>query len=311
MSIKSTQPSTFGIGPFLPPGPLANKSVSCWLTSLIQSMCSCPEFCRVIKKNIRKHCDNEIYSGFYSFISKCEDNYNTSECASEILSSLNRLNRESMRNIKLNQEQHCALEFFENIIEALHDPDIYDIFRMYFLRETHCPFESCGHIERTKNMHLYVPIFKSCADKTYHSSENWPLAKRLVLDILGHVEIIDRWRCPHCQHESKDVQSVYRLCTLPKVFVLQFDKATNNKPVYLADKFSMTQRGSNIDKWYYVNATVCHYGITSGGHYTTNCIRECPKIHKPKWFNCNDLHITELDAAPLESTDIYLAFYSS
>jgi len=297
-------------GPLLPPGPLANKSVSCWLTSLIQSMCSCPEFCKAIKRGIKAHGDNDVYSGFYSFISKCEDGYNTSECATDILSALNKINRDSMRNIKLNQKQQCALEFFENIIEVLHYPAIYDLFKTYFLRETTCKHPSCGHVECVKSMHMYVPIYKGSEEETFHDPKKYPNTNRLVLDILGHVEKIDRYRCPKCQQESIDTESVYRLCTLPKIFVLQFDKATNNTPVMLVDKFCLTERNSGKDVWYHANATVCHYGITTGGHYTANCLRKCPKTRGPKWFNCNDLFISELTSVPLHSTDIYLAFYS-
>lgn len=297
-------------GPFLPPGPLANKSVSCWLTSLIQSMSSCPEFYKAIKKGIREHGDNDIYSGFYSFMTKCEEGYSTVECASEILSALNKLNRESMRNIKLNQKQQCALEFFENIIEVLQDKNIYDLFKTYFLRETKCKHPSCGHVERVKTMQLYVPIFKGSTEETFHDPKQFPKADKLVLDILGHIEKIDKYRCPKCQQESADVDSVYRLCTMPKIFVLQFDKAMNNTPVMLVDKFSLTERGTGKNIWYHVNATVCHYGMATGGHYTANCVRKCPKTRKPKWFNCNDLFISELENAPLQSTDIYLAFYS-
>lgn len=294
---------------YLYPSPLVNKSVSCWLNSIIQSMCTSPDFCAIIKKNIKTNGMNDVYRGFYSFITKNELGYNTEECSNQILESLNKLNRDSMYSAKMIQNQQCALEFFENILEALRDPEIIQLFRCAYLRVTKCP--SCLEEHKIVNAHRYVSMYKNSHIPNFHDSKKYPNTKKFVLDLIGTSEIIDCWKCPKCLVESKDVKSDYRIVLLPKIFVIQFDKLTDNSPINLEEKFSLKFRDSPELKTYKAIATINHYGTSVSGHYLANCIRRRPIDNELSWFCCNDQYIYELTEPPLSSTDIYMVFYTA
>lgn len=293
---------------YLYPSPLINRSVSCWLNSIIQSLCTSPIFCSTIKKNVKKHAYNDVYRGFYSFIVKNEMGYNTEECSSNILEALNKLNRDSMYSVKIVYGQQCALEFFENVLEALKDPEIVALFRCAYLRETTCPH--CHVQNKVINAHRYVPLFKNSRVPTLHDPVKYPFAKKFVLDLIGTSEILDCWKCPKCLAETKDIRSDYRIVLMPKIFVLQFDKAIDNGPVILVDKFVLNLRGTNNQTVYKALATINHYGTATSGHYLANCIRRVPGTDQISWYCCNDQSVQKLSYAPLESTDIYMAFYS-
>lgn len=293
---------------YLYPSPLINRSVSCWLNSIIQSLCTSPLFCNIIKKNIKKHSMNDVYRGFYSFIVKNESGYNTEECSSTILESLNKLNRDSMYSVKIVYDQQCALEFFENVLEALKDPEIVALFRCAYIRETVCP--SCSEQNKVINAHRYVPLFKNSKTPTFHDPQKYPFAKKFVLDLIGTSEKLDCWKCPKCLAENKGVQSDYRIVLMPKIFVIQFDKIIDNGPVMLVDKFVLNTRGTTKQNVYRAIATINHYGTASSGHYLANCLRTKIADKSVAWFCCNDQSVQELKEAPLESTDIYMAFYS-
>ncbi len=297
---------------YLRPSPLVNKSVSCWLNVIIQSLGSCPTFCHVIREGISDNIRNPVYMAFGDYILTNLRGYDTRESSTVILNALNKLTRETGRNAKLTQQQQCALEFLELIISSLKSVDAYRLFRSYYIRDTKCTI--CGHVSRARDAVSHVDIFKSSTVPNYHDGAAFKDQPKLLLDYLGHREILSAWECPECYEETHDVESVVRLIHPAKVIVFVFDKAMDNSAVILPESLAIRQQkrddGDSQDIIKYIPvAVIQHYGTTDSGHYIANCLRRSPE-GKMKWYRCNDDVIHEVACDPLAGANMFMAFYA-
>lgn len=281
------------------PSTLINRGVSCWLNSIVQGLVSCPNFCQVIRKNIKKNMDNEIYHAFYSFMSLNQKGLLTDECSVRILESLNRLNRESMNSVKLAQNQMCSLDFLENVIEALHDPEITDLFTSKYVTETICTH--CSKATCILTHHFYIGLKKT----------ELPDSKKYARDIVSRDIAIDAWKCPQCSLESFDIKSTSRLITCPKICIVQFDKINNTNVVSVTDHFELSMTVGNYMRslQYNIVSTICHYGPTTGGCYIANCLRKNPSDDTLSWYKLNDQNLSQENGPLLDSSDIFMTIY--
>lgn len=288
----------------LHPSPLINRSVSCWLNVIIQSLGSCPSFCRIIKNDLANNLTNSLFVAFGDYVNANLQARDTSECSSVILNALNKLTRDTGRNSKLTQHQQCALEFYGLIISALHHPDIFRLFRSYYVREVKCT--DCGHVAKSHDAVSHIDIYKSSKIPNYHGNTGHP---KILLDYLGHREILTSWECPECHCEKHDVESVYRLLKNAEIISFVFDKAADNSSVILPPSISLVARGQSEKVTYSPVAVVSHYGTSISGHYIVDCKRMSPK-GTLEWYRCNDDLIREVASNPLEGASIFMAFYT-
>jgi ubiquitin C-terminal hydrolase len=287
----------------LHPSPLINRSVSCWLNVIIQSLGSCPEFCKIIKEDLSKNLSNNLFSAFGDYVNANINARDTSECSTVILNALNKLTRDTGRNSKLTQHQQCSLEFYGLIISALCHQGIFGLFRSYYIREVTCP--SCHHVAKSHDAVSHIDICKNSQMPNYHPNNGHP---KLLLDYLGYREVISSWECPECHVETHDVESVYRLLKPARIITFVFDKAADNSSVVLPPSISFAQRGTTERLTYHPVAVVSHYGTSVSGHYIVDCKRLSPK-GTMEWYRCNDDLIREVASNPLEGASIFMAFY--
>lgn len=299
--IETKQDEKNGI--VLYPSPLINKSVCCWLNSVIQAICSNPEFNKMILSDVGNNLTNTLFRLMYSFINMNIHGLDTINCSVEILEAVNKINRESMSNIKMNQKQQCALEFFENLLELMKNDKIINLFKMIYLRQTTCP--KCNKTSTNQEEMVYRNIYKT--HNVAHFNENSRASKNL-LDLLGHKENISMWKCPSCMTDSPNVTSIYRICRLPEIIVLSFNKTIDNSNVYLDRNMTIRSKTSGNETKYTLKSTIHHYGTSESGHYICNGLRKSGQSES--WYVFDDQKFSEIQDVTLESGDIYLAFYS-
>lgn len=287
----------------LHPSPLINRSVSCWLNAIIQSLGSCPAFCQIIKDDLSENLSNNLFVAFGDYVNANLYARDTSECSSVILNALNKLTRDTGRNSKLTQQQQCALEFYGLIISALHHQDIFRLFRSYYVREVTC--KSCGKTAKSHDAVSHVDIYKSSKIPNYHGDTGHP---KILLDYLGYREVISSWECPACHVEEHDIESVYRLLKPADIITFVFDKAADNSSVILPPTIALSQRGTSEKRVYSPVAIISHYGTPISGHYIADCKRLSSK-GTMEWYRCNDDLIREVAGNPLEGASIFMAFY--
>lgn len=290
----------------LHPSILMNKSVCCWLNSLLQAFGSLPEFNELIIKNVRKNSANQVYLKLYEFIMFNLSGKNTVNCSNELLECMNKTNRESNNTIKLNQKQNCALEFFENILEIIGDPEITSLFGMVYYRKTTCP--SCLKDSIKVDKGIYKMIYKGHEEMTSLDPRDFPGASENLLDVIGNVCTVPKWQCQGCGTISADVKSKYLLGQLSRAIVLVFNKYEHNGAVTLDETMLIKNKKTGQTNKFRLRATIVHYGSPKSGHYICNAIRKIG--NDEKWFKFNDQVFSELEEAPLASSDIYMAFYS-
>lgn len=235
--------------------------------------------------------------------------FDTRESSTAILNALNKIVRENSRNVKLTQNQQCALHFFEVIISSLNHVGLYGMFKTHYNRETVCP--ACGKCSEKGDITQYVNIFKSSQIPNYHNDKMYATQPKILLDYLGHREVISSWVCPDCSVESHDVTSVVKMIVPAKIIVFVFDKAMDNSSVILPPSMKIRGRikGEEFHLSYHPVSVIQHYGTTKSGHYIANCLR-LSHSGDMKWYRCNDDLVHELADDPLSGANIFMAFYA-
>ena len=122
------------------------------------------------------------------------------------------------------------------------------------------------------------------------------LSNNLIENINEYFEwdSMDDFICPKCS--SKKIKSKYYFWKLPKVLSIvlkrfnNLEQKNNNLidiPLDLNINNFCIQNTKN--KIYKLNSIVNHIGNLNMGHYYSTI------LHNNKWYNCNDLHISEIE----------------
>ena len=299
---------------------LTNLGNTCYMNAILQSLYATEGFRNYVTKSRRGSLNSALGQLFEEMISSI----NTSVNPSSFRSAFTRI-QPKFRGY----EQQDAQEFFQYLINALHDEVNTGSFGSSS-RNSKSPKSSTEAWERYRMLEdsPFVDLIAGQLSSTVtcsicgNASTCWDPFWDLSLPLPNNVRETDIERClkeftaleelsrdelAKCDRCDKPTKSTKRLSIekAPQVLILHLKRFSNDGYKLTMPRVIANERIATRSKHYSLSSVVLHHGSSiRSGHYTAY------SLHGSKWFHFNDERVTEIkNFSPSDAEDAYILFY--
>lgn len=127
------------------------------------------------------------------------------------------------------------------------------------------------------------------------------------LNIYFNWDIIEDYKCPKCS--KNNIKSKYYFWKIPKVLTIVLKRFNNqdeknNNLINIPFNFNINDYCiQTTNKIFHLNSIVNHIGQLEGGHYYSTI------LNNNKWYNYDDLNISEIESNNINNNNNYILYY--